>query len=82
MIDVDTFRAAARAWHATMVPEFGRDARRGLTDEQDLALGRRYMAAKYDAGFGGIITSKETVTGYIQQNRPLGPACHALPNCG
>ena len=59
MIDVETFREQARAWHATMVPEFGRDARRGLTDEQDLALGRRYMAAKYDAGFGGIHMPEE-----------------------
>jgi alkylation response protein AidB-like acyl-CoA dehydrogenase len=34
--------------------EFGREARRGLDVEQDLALGRRYLAARFDAGFAGI----------------------------
>ncbi len=59
MIDLETFRADAQAWLATMVPEFGRDARRGISDEADLALGRRYMAAKYEAGFGGIHMAEE-----------------------
>ena len=54
MIDLDTFGEQARAWTASMIPEFGREARRGRTDEQDLALGRRYMTAKYDAGFAGM----------------------------
>jgi alkylation response protein AidB-like acyl-CoA dehydrogenase len=54
MINLEAFRTQACAWLATMVPEFGREARRGLGDDADLALGRRYMAAKYDAGFGGI----------------------------
>ena len=40
MIDLETFRQQAREWTRSMVPEFGREARRGLTDEQDLALGR------------------------------------------
>jgi alkylation response protein AidB-like acyl-CoA dehydrogenase len=59
VIDLETFREQARAFTSSMVPEFGREARRGLSDAEDLALGRRYMAAKYDAGFGGIHMAEE-----------------------
>jgi len=59
MSDLETFRADARAWLAAQAHEFGKEARRGLTPEQDLALGRRYMAAKHDAGFAGIAFPKE-----------------------
>ena len=34
MIDIETFREQGRAFVESMVPEFGREARRGLTDEQ------------------------------------------------
>jgi alkylation response protein AidB-like acyl-CoA dehydrogenase len=54
MSELDDFRVRAREWQAGQVPTFGKDARRGLGVEDDLALGRRYMAAKYEAGFGGI----------------------------
>jgi len=54
MSELETYRAAARAFLESMAPRFGREAREGNTVEQDLALGRQYMAAKYDAGFGGI----------------------------
>lgn len=54
MTDLKAYRAAARSWLEGHVAEFGREARRGLTPEDDLALGRRYMAAKYDAGYSGI----------------------------
>src|SRR3546814_17870403 len=37
-----------------MVPTFGKAARKGLTVEEDLALGRRYQKAKFDAGYAGI----------------------------
>ncbi|MBV1917324.1 MAG: acyl-CoA dehydrogenase family protein [Sphingomonadaceae bacterium] len=54
MIELDEFRAKAGEWLHSVKAEFGPDARRGLSDEQDLALGRRYMAARYDAGLAGI----------------------------
>lgn len=54
MSDYEAFRARARAWLQSVAGEFGREARRGLDVEQDLALGRRYLAARFDAGFAGI----------------------------
>ena len=54
MSDIDAFREKARAFLASMAPKYAREARSGNTVEQDLALGREYMAARYDAGFGGI----------------------------
>lgn len=50
----EAYRTKARAWLESVEPEFGREARRGLTEEQDLALGRRYQSAKYAAGYAGI----------------------------
>lgn len=50
----EAYRAKARSWLESIEAEFGREARRGLTEEQDLALGRRYQSAKYAAGFAGI----------------------------
>ncbi|WP_338465598.1 acyl-CoA dehydrogenase family protein [Novosphingobium sp. ZN18A2] len=54
MSDLDAYRDKARKWLESVAPEFGRDARRGLSVEEDLALGRRYQRAKYDAGYTGI----------------------------
>lgn len=54
MSELEAYRAKARTFLDSMVAKYGRDARTGNTVEQDLALGREYMAAKYDAGFGGI----------------------------
>ncbi|MFM6853675.1 MAG: acyl-CoA dehydrogenase family protein, partial [Sphingopyxis sp.] len=54
MTDLTSYIATARQWLQSVAPEFGRDARRGLDEAQDLALGRRYQRAKYDAGFAGI----------------------------
>jgi alkylation response protein AidB-like acyl-CoA dehydrogenase len=59
MSDIETFRANARAFLESMAPKYARAARTGNTVEQDLALGREYMAAKYDAGFAGINWSPE-----------------------
>jgi len=59
MSDIETFRAKARAFLESMAPKYARAARTGNTVEQDLALGRQYMAAKYDAGFAGINWSPE-----------------------
>ncbi len=54
MSELETYRATAREWLAGMAPKYARAARAGNTVEQDLALGREYMAAKYDAGYAGI----------------------------
>lgn len=54
MSDLETYRLKARSFLESMAPKYGRDARTGNTVEQDLALGREYMAKRYDAGFGGI----------------------------
>src|SRR3546814_3453189 len=42
-----------------MAPTFGKAARSGLSVEDDLALGRRYQKAKFDAGFAGINWPKD-----------------------
>ena len=54
MSDLAAYSAKANAWLTSVAGEFGREARRGLTEEQDLALGRRYQRAKFDAGYAGI----------------------------
>lgn len=59
MISVEEYRDKARAWLKSVAGEFGHAARQGLSQDQDLAMGRRYMAARYDAGFGGIHLPEE-----------------------
>ncbi|MFL0413661.1 MULTISPECIES: acyl-CoA dehydrogenase family protein [Sphingomonas] len=54
MTDLDRYRDRARAWLASVAPEFGKAARRGLSEAEDLALGRRYQREKYEAGYAGI----------------------------
>jgi alkylation response protein AidB-like acyl-CoA dehydrogenase len=54
MSALETYQAKAAAWTESMAPRFGKDARRGLGEADDLALGRRYQRAKFDAGFAGI----------------------------
>lgn len=54
MNDMQEFRLAARQWLEGMASEYGREARRGLDEATDLALGRRYQRAKYEAGYAGI----------------------------
>lgn len=54
MSDRDAWLADAHAWLAAQVPVFGLAAREGLALEADLALGRRYMAARFDAGYAGL----------------------------
>ena len=54
MSGLDTYRSAARDWLAAVAPQYSRDARRGLCEADDLALGRRYQRAKFDAGYAGI----------------------------
>ncbi len=54
MSDLEAYRAAAAAWLESMVACFGKQARRGLSEAEDLALARRYQAAKFEAGYAGI----------------------------
>lgn len=58
-VDLETYRTKAIAWLDSIAPRFGRSAREGLSVEEDLALGRQYQRAKFDAGFAGINWPKE-----------------------
>src|SRR3546814_5123589 len=59
MSDLEAWRDRAAAWCESMAPTFGKAARSGLSVEDDLALGRRYQKAKFDAGFAGINWPKD-----------------------
>lgn len=59
MSDIDTYRARARAFLETHAPTYGRDARRGLSEPEDLAMGRRWQAVKHDAGYTAISWAKD-----------------------
>src|SRR5579871_5336139 len=54
MTDLDNWRADARAWLEAQVPTFGKQARAEMTEAEDLAMGRHYQRAKFDAGYAGI----------------------------
>jgi alkylation response protein AidB-like acyl-CoA dehydrogenase len=54
MSDLEAYRDKAAAWLESMVPAFGKAARKGLSEAEDLALARRYQAAKFEAGYAGI----------------------------
>lgn len=54
MSDLEVYAEKARSWLQSMAPRYARTSRQGLDVEADLALGREYMAAKYDAGYAGI----------------------------
>ena len=54
MSDLEAYRAKAAAWLESMAPTYGKEARRGLSETDDLALARRYQAAKFEAGYAGI----------------------------
>lgn len=54
MSDPEAYRASAAAWLESMAPIHGKEARRGLSETDDLALARRYQAAKFEAGYAGI----------------------------
>ncbi|WP_408589782.1 acyl-CoA dehydrogenase family protein [Novosphingobium sp.] len=55
----EAYSARARNWLESVAGEFARPARKGLSVEQDIEVGRKYLAARYDAGFGGINWPKE-----------------------
>jgi alkylation response protein AidB-like acyl-CoA dehydrogenase len=54
VIDIETYRKAAREWLTEAADRFGSQAQRGLSEAERLALGRRYMAERFEAGFAGI----------------------------
>ncbi len=54
MSDITAFSARARAWLHSVAGTYGSAARRGLSEAEDLAMGRRYQRAKFDAGYVGI----------------------------
>lgn len=58
-MSLELYRQKAAAWLEQMAPAFGVHARRGLSEEDDLALARRYQRAKFDAGYAGINWPKE-----------------------
>jgi alkylation response protein AidB-like acyl-CoA dehydrogenase len=57
--DLETYRAKARGWLETQAPRFGAAARKGLSEPDDLALGRQWQTAKFDAGYAGIAWKPE-----------------------
>ena len=54
MSDITAYSARADAWLQSVAAEFGSAARKGLSEAEDLALGRRYLKARFDAGYAGI----------------------------
>jgi alkylation response protein AidB-like acyl-CoA dehydrogenase len=59
MSDLATYSANANTWLQSVAGDFGRAARTGLSEADDLALGRRYQAAKFAAGYAGINWPKD-----------------------
>jgi len=59
MSDIEAYAAKAREWLQSVAGEFGGAARKGLSDAENLALGRRYLKARFDAGYAGINWSPE-----------------------
>ncbi len=54
MNELDAFRARARAWLQSVAPTYGKAAQTHLSYDEKLALGRRYLKIRFDAGFAGI----------------------------
>ncbi|MBW8297108.1 acyl-CoA dehydrogenase family protein [Sphingopyxis sp.] len=54
MSDLEAYRAKAAIWLESMVPTFGKAARKSLSEADDIALARRYQAVKFEAGYAGI----------------------------
>jgi alkylation response protein AidB-like acyl-CoA dehydrogenase len=52
--DLEEYRASALAWLQSVAPRFGKHARAGMSEAEDLACGRAYQRAKFEAGFAGI----------------------------
>ncbi|MET0248175.1 MAG: acyl-CoA dehydrogenase family protein [Sphingobium sp.] len=54
MSDLDAYRLKAREWLTSQASIFGREQRRGLSHDEDLAFARRWQIAKQEAGYTGI----------------------------
>jgi alkylation response protein AidB-like acyl-CoA dehydrogenase len=54
MSDIAQYSDRANAWLQSVAGEFGSVSRKGLNESEDLALGRRYLKARFDAGYAGI----------------------------
>jgi alkylation response protein AidB-like acyl-CoA dehydrogenase len=59
MSDIEAYSARAREWLQSVAGEFGGAVRKGLSDAENLALGRRYLKSRFDAGYAGINWSPE-----------------------
>jgi alkylation response protein AidB-like acyl-CoA dehydrogenase len=57
--EIAAYRNQVRAFLAPYIPQFGRDARRGLSMDEDCALGRRWQAIKAEHGYACINLPKE-----------------------
>ena len=57
--ELQAYRERARAWLASHSATYGIDARRNLSEAEDLALARRWMTLKYENGYSGISWPKE-----------------------
>ncbi|MFN4359071.1 acyl-CoA dehydrogenase family protein [Sphingopyxis alaskensis] len=54
MTDIEAYRRKARSWLESVAPRYGRAARAGLSEEENLALGRAYLRERHAAGYAGI----------------------------
>ena len=59
MSDIEVYREKARSFVEKHAATFGAEARQGLSEEEDLALGRRWQSLKYEAGYVGIAWPSE-----------------------
>ncbi len=59
MIGLAEWRIKAREWLQSKAGTYGYPARKHVSEEQDLALARRYLTERHAAGFGGINWSPE-----------------------
>ena len=54
LTELEAYRSTARAWLESNADRYGAAARKGLSERDDLELGRRWLALKYDSGYSGI----------------------------
>ncbi len=54
MSDLETYRQKAAAWLESVAPRYNAKVRYGLSETENLALGRAYLKERFDAGFAGI----------------------------
>jgi alkylation response protein AidB-like acyl-CoA dehydrogenase len=56
---LNAYRAKARAWLAENAPAFAGDVRRGLSFDEDVALGRKWQQRKAENGYAAITLPAE-----------------------